>query len=260
MNNSEEQKTHHILRIIDIGKEPVEMLPPISGYEDMPLVELEIAVEPLLPFLPDIQSYVSIVKERCRKSSVSRLSNDESASIMLYTMGWKPVNECLYVVLNETLRSKERDQLEPWFLYLKLFVTALSRLPSIQQTIYCGLESDLSEKYKADETIVWWGFSSCTTSTEQLLNTIDVQTLFSIECISGKDIHQHSYFELENEIILFPVTQFKVRSCSRENNDVHLIELEEIQPVSPLLYPKLLSSVSIKPFSSKYMKTFLLIL
>jgi hypothetical protein len=260
INNSDEQKMHHILRLVDVGKEPVEMLPSIRGYEDMPLVELEIAVQPLVPFLPNIQSYTSIVKQRCRKAPVSRLSNDESASIMLYTMGWKPVNECLYIVLNETLRSKERDRLEPWFLYLKLFVTALSRLPSIQQTIYCAVELDLTEKYKKDETIVWWGFSCCSSSSEQLLNTIDVRTLFSIECISGKDIRQHSYFESENEILLFPVTQFKVRSCSRQTNDVHLIELQEIQPVSPLLYPMSLSSVSIKPFLSKYRKTFLIIL
>jgi hypothetical protein len=246
--DNEEQKAHHILRITDIDKQPLDILPPISGYEGMALVSLETAIEPLVPFLPDIENYAFIAKEECRKTPVDRLSNDESASIMLYTMGWKPLDQCLYIVLNKTLRLKERNKLEPWFLYLKLFLTALSRLPSIHQNIYREIELDLSEEYQIGETIIWSGFSSCTTSindlqSEQVLNT---RTLFTIECISGKNIRPHSYFQLEDEILLFPLTQFKVETYSNKNNDIHSIQLSETQPSSPLLYP-----LSTKSFSSK---------
>ena len=47
--------TQRILRIADIDKEPLEMLLPISGYDDMPLVPLEIAIESLIPL---IETYV----------------------------------------------------------------------------------------------------------------------------------------------------------------------------------------------------------
>jgi hypothetical protein len=243
-DDTKEQKAHHILRITDIDKQPFDILPAISGYEGMALVSLETAIEPLVSILPDIENYAFIAKQQCRKSPVDRLSNDESASIMLYTMGWKPLDQCLYIILNKTLRLKDRKKLEPWFLYLKLFLTALSRLPSIQQTIYRQIEFDLNEQYKIDETIIWSGFSSCITSidhlqSEQISNT---RTLFTIECISGRNIRPHSYFQLEDEILLFPLTQFKVQGYSNENNG---IQLSEVPPSSPLLYP-----LSTKSFSS----------
>ncbi len=46
-----------ILRLSDISKEPLEMLMSIGGYEDVPLVPLDIAVGPLVPLLPAVQSY-----------------------------------------------------------------------------------------------------------------------------------------------------------------------------------------------------------
>jgi hypothetical protein len=46
----------------EIAQEPHELLTPIVGYERMPLVSLEKAVEKLFDFLPDIQDYVSVRK------------------------------------------------------------------------------------------------------------------------------------------------------------------------------------------------------
>ena len=148
------------LRMSDIAKEPLEILMPIGGYEDTPIVPLEIAVEPLVPFLPSVQSYAYAAKQRCKDPPPDGLIIDESASIMLYSMGWKPLDKCLYVALNATLRSTDRDKLEPWFLYLKLFLTALSRLPSTHRHLYRGVKLDLSAQYQKGKTIVWWGFSS----------------------------------------------------------------------------------------------------
>lgn len=249
-NNDEEQKVFHIQRIADIDKEPFGTLAAISEYDDMILVSLEVAVEPLISLLPDIQDYASDAKARCRKAPVDRLSNDESASIMLYTMGWKPIDQCLHIALNKTLRSKDRDRLEPWFLYLKLLLTALSRLPSVHQKIYRYIDFDLSRKYTAEEKIVWWGFASCATSIDRS-NTIGTRTLLTIECHSGKNIRQHSYFQCEDEILLLPQTQFKVEVSSNETiNGIHSIELTEIVP-SPLLYPRYSNK---SPFSKSIIK------
>jgi hypothetical protein len=141
----EEAITQRILRITDIAQEPLEFLAPVADYEDMPIVSLEEAVEKLVPILPAVQSYAYVAKQRCKKPA-DGLSQDESASIILYTMGWKPLDKCLYFVLNATLRSKDRQSLEVWFLYFR------------------GVKLDMSKSYIKEETVVWWGFSSYTTS------------------------------------------------------------------------------------------------
>ena len=125
-----EYTTQGISRFLDVIQEPVRMLLPIGGYEDMPVLPLEIAVEPLVSFLPTIENYTYIAKQQCKNPPADGLTIDESASIMLYSMSWEPIDNCLYVSLNKTLRSNDRSKLKPWFLYLKLFLTALSRLPS----------------------------------------------------------------------------------------------------------------------------------
>ncbi|CAF3332213.1 unnamed protein product, partial [Rotaria sp. Silwood2] len=135
----EDATAQRILRITDIDLKPLEYLAPISGYAEEPLVSLEQAVEPLVPILPEVQSHAYVAKKRCEKPA-DGLTPDESASIMLYTMGWMPLEKCLYSVLNNTLRATDRQQkLIPWYLYLRLFLNALFRLPLLSTHVYRGV-------------------------------------------------------------------------------------------------------------------------
>ena len=77
-----EEAEQRILHISDIANEPHEMLMPISGYDEMPLVSLEGAVKPLISLLPKIRDYAHAAKQRCKKPA-DNLTPDESASIML---------------------------------------------------------------------------------------------------------------------------------------------------------------------------------
>lgn len=86
--------------------------------------------------VPDVKRMAFIAKKKCKKYPANSLSIDESASIMLYSLDWEPQEECLYHVLNKTLRMKNRKQLIPWCLYLKLILTALSRIPSSQRVVF----------------------------------------------------------------------------------------------------------------------------
>ncbi|CAF4617497.1 unnamed protein product, partial [Rotaria sp. Silwood2] len=232
--NGEEAMTQRILRLTDIAQEPLEFLSPISGYEEMPLVSLEEAVEKL--------------------NSVDGLSQDESASIMLYTMGWEPFDKCLYVVLNATLRAANRQKLKPWLLYLRLFVSALSRLPPLHETVYRGIKLDLSHEYTKGETIVWWGFSSYTIDvsvlqSELFLGKEGIRTMFTIKYDSIRDIRKHSYYPMEDEMLLPAGTQFKVTGCL-DQGDLRIIQLKETQPPFPLLQPVPFTSQSINSSSS----------
>ncbi|CAF4982735.1 unnamed protein product, partial [Rotaria magnacalcarata] len=126
----EEAAAQRVLRFSDV-QESLEILAPIGGYSKVPLVSLEEAVVPLVPILPDVQAHAYVAKLKCKKPA-DNLTQDESASIMLYTMGWEPLDKCLYVVLNDTLRAKNRQQKLPfWYLYLRLFLNALFRLPLV---------------------------------------------------------------------------------------------------------------------------------
>ncbi|CAF4398474.1 unnamed protein product, partial [Rotaria sordida] len=63
-SGGEEAIAQRILRITDIAQEPLEFITPIGGYEEMPLVSLETAVEPLVPVLPAVQSHAYVAKQR----------------------------------------------------------------------------------------------------------------------------------------------------------------------------------------------------
>ncbi|CAF3052229.1 unnamed protein product [Rotaria sp. Silwood2] len=251
--NGEEAMAQRILRLTDIAQEPLEFLSPISGYEEMPLVSLEEAVEKLVHILPTVQIYAYVAKQRC-KNPVDGLSQDESASIMLYTMGWEPFDKCLYVVLNATLRAANRQKLKSWLLYLRLFVSALSRLPPLHETVYRGIKLDLSHEYTKGETIVWWGFSSYTIDvsvlqSELFLGKEGIRTMFTIKCDSIRDIRKHSYYPMEDEMLLPAGTQFKVTGCL-DQGDLRIIQLKKAQPPFPLLQPVPSTSQSINSSSS----------
>ncbi|CAF1320192.1 unnamed protein product [Adineta steineri] len=230
-----------IIRITDIAEEPLEFLAPISGYGKMPLVSLEDAVKPLVSILPEVESHAYVAKQRC-KEPADELTRDESASIMLYTMGWDPLDECLYIALNQTLRSSEREQkLKPWYPYLRLFLNALFRLPSLHKIAYRGVKLDMKKKYVQGETVVWWAFSSGTVvlgvlQSELFLGKTGPRTIFNIECDSARDIRKHSFFPAEDEVLLLAGTQFTVTGCL-DQGDLHIIQLKETRPPHPLLQP-----------------------
>ena len=236
-----EMTPQYTLRITDVTAEPLKLLTPIGGYEKMPLVSLEEAVDKLVPVLPTIQSHAYVAKQQCQNPA-DGLSSDESASIMLYTMEWKPHNECLYFVLNDLLRSANRQQdLEPWYLYLRLLLNALFRLPPVRTMVHRGVRLDLGSRYHKEQTVVWWGFSSCTTNIEvlkskQFLGDTDARTLFYIQCETARDIGKHSYFPTEDEVLLLAATQFQVTGCLNQG-DLCIIHLKEISPPFPLLQP-----------------------
>ncbi|CAF1376771.1 unnamed protein product [Rotaria sordida] len=203
------------------------MLLPISGYEKEELVSLEEAVRPITALLYDLDTKVYIAKRNSQKPADS-LTCDQSASINLYTIEWEEPHDSLYTLLNRTLRSAERKALKPWFSYLKLFLTALYKLPSVKGVIWRGIRDDVYDQYNIDQ--VWWGVSSCTETMqvmERFVGRSGVRTLFTIECISGKAIGAHSFFKNENEIVLMPGTYLRVVAKWSPSENLYMIHLRE---------------------------------
>ena len=238
-------RIQQIRRITDVALEHNQFLTAITGYEDKPTVSIEEAVIPLVKIVYMIQIQATTAKN-ISKVRTSDLTEDEAAAILLYTMSWEPNEKCLFPILNNALRLKDRSILKPWFLYLKLFFVALDRLPAANQRLFRGVKKDMTDLYKLGRPVIWWGFSSCSTDEdiakrEEFCGKTGKRTMFIIDSISGRDIRDYSYFQEENEVLILPATQFQVVNCREREPDFYEIHLTEMDASNshraPLPYP-----------------------
>ena len=120
-------------------------LPPVYGYRSEKLVSIDKALEPIVPEIDELPYYIKIAKKHCHYPSEHGLSKDQSSAIYIYTMEWGDTT--LYRVLNRALRSENRQALKIWFPYLKLFDTALDKLPTIKENVWRGVSLDIGKNY-----------------------------------------------------------------------------------------------------------------
>jgi hypothetical protein len=226
-------------------------LGPIVGYADEPLLPLFKACAPLTDIIHNLSFYVQMALNETPEVPPDELTIDESAAIRLYTIEWDRPHRSLYSMLNHTLKNDDREHLRPYFKYLKLFLTALAKLPCVPQlTIWRGVTKNLSAEFPPGTPVTWWAFSSCTTeltvleSNMYLGNTGD-RTLFSVEAINGRTVRAHSHFVTEDEILLLPGTHMIVQSQFSPAPDLHIIHLKQVVPEEVLLEPPFEGSLNI---------------
>ena len=215
----------------------------IIGYAKEPLLPLAKACMPLVDIIYNLLGYVQFAINHTPEVPSDGLTVDESAAIFLYTMEWQESHRSLYSMLNETLKTGTPEDLRPYFKYMKLFLTAVSKLPCAPaQTVWRGVTIDLSVNYSAEAVETWWSFSSCTTTmnvldTSAYLGNRGPRTLFSIEAINGRVIRNHSHYKRENEVLLLPGTRMIVQSKLNPAPDLHIIHLKQVVPKETLLEP-----------------------
>jgi hypothetical protein len=111
-----------------------------------------------------------------------------TSAIYLYTQ-----QTPLYGELNRALRSENRQAITPYFLYLKLLLTAVKKLPKWSGTVYREIKlavNQLGDSYAKGEEFIWWGFSSCATTLTvladpQYLGAEGNRTLFALKVSSA---------------------------------------------------------------------------
>lgn len=206
---------------------------PIAGYGQEPLVSLVDACAPLVNIIDDLPTCISIAS-RCTPDQPSHgLSHAESASIRLYTMEWTDPRRSLASLLNQALQSNEQHQLLPWFKYLKLFLTALLKIPCAPPQIVWGvMKKSIAQRMSDGVQVTWCTFISCTTKLSELesdryLHPMGERAIFSIEIFSGRNISSHSHFDTDDEILIPPGISMKVefRSDLPNLTIVHLKQL-----------------------------------
>ena len=145
--------------------------------------------------------------------------------------------EAVYRYLNRKLREEDREKLKPFFPYLGILLTALTKLPSVGQcTVYRGVKGhDLRDANETGDTVTWYNFSSCTTDgdvlkTPMFLGPSGPRTLFAVTCRNGRDIMRYSSFKNEKEVLLLAGTTFKVDNSMQVpgSDGLVIINLTEI--------------------------------
>jgi hypothetical protein len=218
-----------------------EQSEPILEYANEPLLSLAEACAPLADILHDLDLYVKIALDETPEQPSNGLTNDESAAIRLYTIEWSGGKRSLYSMLNYTLKSLDREHLRPYFKYMKLFVTALVKLPCVPPcTVWRGVTKNLSVEFPPGTPVTWWAFSSCTAELTVLENNMYLgdagsRTLFSVEVINGRTIRDHSHFVTEDELLLLPGTHMIVQSQFSPAPDLYIIHLKQVIPEEFLL-------------------------
>lgn len=226
---------------------------PIVGYAKEPLLPLFKACAPLTNIIYNLSFYIQIALNETPEEPSDALTIDESAAIRLYTLEWEKSDESLYFMLNNALKNKDRSYLQPYFKYLKLFVTALAKLPCLPPLIvWRGVTKDLSGDFPPGTSITWWSFSSCTKELTVLENNMYLgqsgdRTLFSVEAINGRTICDHSHFSAEDEILLLPGTRMVVQSQFSPAPALHFIHLKQERPRELLLEPPFEGNFNIFP-------------
>jgi hypothetical protein len=218
-------------------------LRPVVGYADEILLPLFKACAPLTNIVHNLSFYIQMALSETPEQPSDGLTIDESAAIRLYTIEWDKPHRSLYSMLNHTLMKDDREQLGPYFKYLKLLLTALVKLPCVPQlTVWRGVTKNVSVKFPPGTSVTWWGFSSCTVSLTVLENNMYLgntgnRTLFSVEAINGRAIRSHSHFATEDELLLLPGTHMIVQSQLSPAPDLHIIHLKQVIPQEMLLEP-----------------------
>jgi hypothetical protein len=236
---TEEQNLTTTKIITDIIEDPG----PVVGYAEEPLLSLSEACAPLTNIFVDLEVYVKMALDETPEEPLEGLTVDESAAIRLYTIEWEAPHRSLYSQLNYTLKTADRKDLRPYFKYLKLFLTALAKLPCVPPlTVWRGVVKNLSASFPPGTLVTWWSFSSCTTSltvleSDMYLGNKGERTLFSVEAINGRTVRAHSHFVTEDEILLLPGTHMIVQSQFSPAPDLHIIHLKQIIPEEVLLEP-----------------------
>ena len=177
------------------------------------------------------------------------VSVEDAAALAMYTFdfGVKHYESNPFRLLNRNLVGRNTDGLMRIRGLLYLVMAALRKLPRFTgRTLYRGVRKDTNidrGNYAEGNVVTWSAFSSTSPSmstTKAFLakGSSDGKssgTLFIIEKAWGYDLRPYSLYPDEDEILLEPERQFKVRSVI--GSDLTIITLEMLK--TPVVLPQI---------------------
>lgn len=212
---AETQELHkmYLERLKDGLDTRADDLDSIAGVMSAPLVALPESCKPL-----GLTAAGKASQKSVSKIDRQSLSIDEAGALHLYTTNH------LYKALNAALRDPNRMKAKDYFMYLRLFVTALEKLPTSKKELYRGVALDLASQYPVGSKVTWWAVSSCTPDlgVATSFSGSKTSTLFIITSLRSVGIRDFSQYKSEEEYILAPGTQFEVTKVLRKASKVEI--------------------------------------
>ncbi|CAF3912634.1 unnamed protein product [Adineta steineri] len=165
----------------------------IKGYEDEPLLSLEEALKPFDGKISHLDNQIKEAKSNCHYPSEHNLTRDESAALYLYLIHDK--GDTVYNHLQKSWDSNDREQMKPWFKYLKLLKSGLNKLPDAKTEVWQGTHYDKdAEKILQSKSLQLYASMGLSSPTYQQVKN-DVQgksgskaILVGYQHVDGKDV------------------------------------------------------------------------
>lgn len=168
----------------------------------------------------------------------NNLTLEEAAAIVIYTDEFDP--RPVYAALNEALWSPDRvTEARPFFLYIRLLLEALYKLPTRQLDLFRGMRRRMTaHEYPQGGRLTWYGFSSSThslsvLSSPQFLGTAGDRTLCHIKG-RAVDISPFSMYESEDERLIEAGATFVINHVLEHGNGLSQLVLVEDPTATPL--------------------------
>lgn len=220
----------YLERLQSVGDETAGDLPPIEGVMTSPLLPLHEAVGPAASRITGLDLLARRAQEFARQllatGAAGPLGENQIAALHLYTM-----QSHFYRQLNAALRDPTRAETLAYFPYLRLFLSAMGRLPREQVSLWRGVTTDMRAQYPIGSAVTWWGVSSCTSEPKVargFLGSAGPRTLFELHASSAVKLRTYSAFSGEQEYLLAPGTRLEVRASRKEATGLCTIVLDEI--------------------------------
>jgi uracil DNA glycosylase len=229
INTTMELHKLYLERLQSVKDEGLAELPGITGVFDTPLMDFREAVSPVAKILAGLDHYVKssleFGKRKANSPHAHGMTADEIAAIYLYTC-----ESAFYRQINAALRHPDRTLATPYRAYLRLFFSAVSRLPVRTESLWRGVRLDMRAKYPLGRVVTWWGVSSC--SSKRSVATAFMgsgrRTLFEVVPTRAVGIRHFSAFTGEEEYVLAPGTQLKVTDVKSERSGLCTVKLAEV--------------------------------
>ena len=235
-------------RVLDAWLEDGQRRSPLAGLFPPTLLlrSLQSALEPLAARYPQLREdgrSMKIARRKARQLARTHgeMSEDERASIVLYTMEDHPREDSLYYVLNAALRE-HRASTELWRDYIWLLMHALRKLPASDKRVaFRGCECALRFEPTPGTDFQWSAFSSTATTIgvmKDFLGATGPRTLFILqlaEPLVARDVRAFSIAPSENEILLPPNVRFEVVDSFDTGGGLVQVQCKQVETLDTLL-------------------------
>jgi TPR repeat protein len=191
----------------------------------------------LAPFDDLVRKASETSTELIARRGIDYLSAAEAAALTLYSM------DSDFPVLNNKLRSSNRQDVKPFVRIIWLLLHAMSKCPMpSKRHVFRGLQADISALYTKGKVVIWNAFCSCTSSIDTLQSNYFVgkygpRTIFSIELTTnrGRVISACSVLSNAEEVLLPPNSRFAVEAVFHSGDGLEIVHLKELMPLEPIL-------------------------